>query len=162
MNKRGLTLLEVLISILIISSAIVVMFTVYPNLFEGVNLSLQKMQAWEIVKRQIETLKSTDFATLFAVSYDPLGGVPIANGFVTAGLANSRGVFYVERMRDAGGSVLTDLLNLEVVVCFRVGRRIIGEDQDLDGVLDSGEDQNNDNKISSPVTLRTLMLKPVS
>ena len=53
--------------------------------------------------------------------------------------------------------ILTDLIQVEVVVCFQAGRKIVGEDHNLNGVLDSGEDVNADKKISSPVSLKTLI-----
>ncbi len=51
-----------------------------------------------------------------------------------------------------------DLLEVEVVISWqdKYGR-IIGEDTDLDGTLDTGEDQDSNNRLSSPVTLTTLI-----
>ena len=55
--------------------------------------------------------------------------------------------------------IAEDLLRVEVVISFKAGRRIIGEDINFNGILDVDEDQDSDNKISSPVSLYTLVLK---
>lgn len=166
MINKSLTLVEVLIAIAIIAIAIAALATMYPGIFGGVNLDLQSLRAWEIAKQEMETLKSytapDNFAAfLYNVSYDPAPGAnatPVANVFST-GLANTSGVYYVEWMRDINGARLTDLVKAEVVVCYRTGNRIVGEDRNFNATLDAGEDTNNDRKISSPVSLSTLIMQ---
>ena len=49
-----------------------------------------------------------------------------------------------------------DVVVAYVTVCFRDSRsHVIGEDLDLDGILDAGEDQDGDSLIDSPVQLAT-------
>ncbi len=170
--KNGLTLIEIMVSILILALGALVMFMYYPTVFEGVNVSSQTMKAFEIAKQEMEILKSSNFTdVLYSVSYAP-EETPRINNFTNLTkqyLPYSSGVYYVKKMKDTTGNILDDLVDVEVVVCFSATAtsRIIGEDQNLDGILQCGwdfgyyycEDINNDAKINSAVTLRTLVLK---
>lgn len=164
MKLKGVTLMEIIVSIFIISLIAAAVLTTFPALFEGMSVSSQKVKAWEVAKREMEALKNTsDFTLLFNQAYDPGASQnPIAYSFTTTDLLpQSSGVYYIEKMRDANNQVLSDLLKVEVVVCFAAGKRIIGEDTNLNGVLDSGvdsnEDLNDDKKIGSPIDLVTLI-----
>ena len=162
MGRKSLTLVEVMVSILIVALGVGAIFLIYPTLFEGVNVTSEKVRVWEVAQRQMEILRNSTFASLFAVAYDPSAEAPIVNAFAT-GVANSSGVYYVEKMygdanNDGFDEVLTDLVRIEVVICFTMGNRVIGEDANLNGILDAGEDQDGDGKISSPITLGTLVM----
>lgn len=51
-----------------------------------------------------------------------------------------------------------ELLEVEITACWQEkGRRIIGEDINLNGVLDADEDKNANGKIDSPASLITLI-----
>ncbi len=53
-----------------------------------------------------------------------------------------------------------DLQRLRIVACWReANTRIIGEDLNLNGILDPGEDKDLDGFISSPATIVTLISK---
>lgn len=157
MKKRAMTLIEVLVSILIAALLVSAVFSVYPVLFEGVNISSQEMIAWGLARTEMETLKNTGFETLLSAGYDPQTENPKINLFSTASLANSSGVYYVKKMIDSQGQTLDDLLEIEVVVCFKIGNRFIGEDKNLNSSLDGLEDSDSNHRISSPITLRTLV-----
>jgi len=157
MKTKGLSLIEIMVSMVILSLVVGAMFSIYPAIFSGTNVSFQKIRAWEIARTQMEALKTTDFAILLAQAYRPWDQSPILRTFATTQLPNSSGVYYVRRMRDKTGTILTDLVEAESVVCFRAATRSVGEDQNLNSILDSGEDVNSDRKISSPINLRTLI-----
>ncbi len=71
---------------------------------------------------------------------------------------NYSAVFYVQRLRRRdNNTVIPNLALVEVVVCYRAERRIVGEDTNLNNYLDPGEDINGDGRISSPVTLRAIL-----
>jgi hypothetical protein len=64
---------------------------------------------------------------------------------------NSKGVIYVDNSNP-------DLLKLTVSVCWRQrGTLVVGEDRNLNGVLNTGEDLNGNNMIDSTVQLVTLI-----
>jgi len=154
--KKGLSLMEVLLAIFIVVSAIGALATMYPGIFTGVNLDMANLKAWGIAQREMETLKNSPFANLYAVASDP-EATPQGNVFAT-GDTNFSGTYYVQKLRDVNNLILDDLVKLEVVVCFKVGNRIIGEDRNLNGIKDGGEDDDNDRKITSPVRLTTLVM----
>ena len=53
-----------------------------------------------------------------------------------------------------------DLLQIEVIVSWRNhNNRVIGEDTNLNGTLDTGEDANGNGKLDSVVSLVSLMAK---
>lgn len=163
--RKALTLVEVLVSVFIVSLVTSAMLMAFPPLFEGINLISQSVQAWEAARREMETLKSSVFDAAFLganprVFYDPAdpaASTPVANPFTPAGVNQATGVYYVERMHNSANALLNDIVDVEAVVCFKAGRRVVGEDQNLNGVLDAGEDLDHNGKISSPVTLRTLI-----
>lgn len=68
------------------------------------------------------------------------------------------------RANEAKGAVSIDNTNpdyLEISVSVSWTERtnkIVGEDADLDGVLDGGEDSNSDGRLSSPAELVTIMV----
>jgi hypothetical protein len=68
--------------------------------------------------------------------------------FIVNEIPTSRGVVYVDDTNP-------ELLEVTTSVCWRQGNRVIGEDRDLDGVLDAGEDKNGNGIIDSPVELVT-------
>lgn len=87
-----------------------------------------------------EEIQGASFPDL-VTDYDNL------NFTVNALTAGSRGIIYVDDTNP-------DLLQVTISVCWRqAGSRIIGEDSDLDGVLDAGEDTNANGIIDSPVQI---------
>jgi hypothetical protein len=70
--------------------------------------------------------------------------------FIVNDIPQSRGVVYVNDDNP-------ELLNVTISVCWRQGNRIIGEDLNLNGSLDTGEDINGNGIIDSPVQLNTLI-----
>jgi len=156
MNNKALSLMELLVAFFVMALAIGALATIYPGLFTGVTMDTQNLRVWEIARAEIESLKNSDFATLYTQAKPP--SLPQANSFST-GSSSISGVYYVEQMFDKNSVLLTDLVRLEVVVCFKVGNRMIGEDKNLNGILDTGEDVDGNKKITSPVRLSTLAMK---
>jgi prepilin-type N-terminal cleavage/methylation domain-containing protein len=161
MNRpdKGLSLLEVLVSIAILALAIGALATIYPGIFTGVNQDMQSLKSWEFCQRHMETLKNSSFTDLTksGVYYIPGETDPITNKITGDG--NMSAVYYVAKMRDKNNVLLNDIVTLEVAVCYKVGNNVTGEDSNLNGVLDGGEDTNGDGKINSPACLTTLVLE---
>ncbi|MEW6075079.1 MAG: prepilin-type N-terminal cleavage/methylation domain-containing protein [Candidatus Omnitrophota bacterium] len=151
---KGLTLVEVLVAMAILAVVALSMFMVYPALFENVTLSSENMKAFEAAKRQMEALVAANYTDLYNVSYNT---TPVANNFTPQNLLNSTGVYYVKRLTYANLTDIPNLLDLEVVVSYKVGARTIGEDQNLNWVLDAGEDIDSNGKINSTIKLSTLI-----
>ncbi len=88
----------------------------------------------------IEEMRSTPFTQI----YDNYNGLV----FTLNDIPQSRGIVYVNDTNP-------ELLEATVSICWKHRNRVIGEDSDLDGVLDFGEDTNSNGIIDSPVTLTT-------
>ncbi len=166
-QRSGLTIVEVLLSVAIIALVAGVVATVYPVLFQGVDSASFLTKAVEAARGKLEDLQREGVSSILSnhLAYDRTNSEnPRINVFTDAektfffsGVAEKfSGVFYIERFHNAT-QLLSDIIKAEVVICFRAGRRIIGEDTNLNGVLDVGEDVNGDGKISSPIALQTVI-----
>ena len=88
------------------------------------------------------TLITTDYAS---------GGSPGNTFDLTQ--ATGKGIILID-------SSNADLLQIEVVVSWRNrNNRIIGEDKNLSGSLDTGEDANGNGRLDSPVSLVTWIAR---
>jgi len=140
------TLLEVCLATLVFILALAGLILFYLNSQEFGGIFSSTLRAlWE-AQKMMETIKGSQFSSIYSTYNNYI--------FDVSGLASydAKGIVYVDK---EGGR--DDLLRVTVVVCFRAGRRIIGEDLDLDGVLDGGEDSNGNGRIDSPVELVTLV-----
>lgn len=147
MKKKSLTLAEVMISVFIFVLGVGAIFAVYPPLFDGVEVTYQTMRAWSECRKEIEILKSRSFTELWTEA-----GTSNPHGFLNdPGVM--RGMYYLDKL----GS-LDDALRITVVVSVKAKGRTIGEDTDLNGVLDSGEDANENTVFDSPITLSTIVI----
>ena len=91
-----------------------------------------------MAKNRLEQIKDTDFA-LIPATYNNVT-------FTTAGL-DGMGVSYID-------STNPNLYVVRVAFCWQEKNgRIFGDDLDLDGVLDGGEDKNGNGFIDSPVQI---------
>ncbi|MFH1457850.1 MAG: prepilin-type N-terminal cleavage/methylation domain-containing protein [Candidatus Omnitrophota bacterium] len=164
-NQGGLSLLEVLVAIFIMVVAVGALASLYPGIFWGIAQDTQSLKSWEICQNGMEYLKNSDFLNfLLPAAYIPGEENPRRNSFpeeseIVPEGEDISGVYYVERMRDADDNVLSDLVKVEVVVCYKSGNTIIGEDRNLNGALDSQEDTNSDGKINSETQLSTLIMR---
>jgi len=140
------TLLEICLAIFVFILTLVGLLLFYLNSQEFGEIFSSTLRAlWE-AQKMLETIRGSPFSSIYATYNNHIFDV---SGFAPY---EAKGVVYVER---EGGR--NDLLRVRVVICFRAGRRIVGEDLDLDGVLDAGEDVNGNGRIDSPVELVTLV-----
>lgn len=150
MFTKGLTLVEVLMALFIVVVAISALVYIYPGILKGARLDAQSLKAWEAAKQEMELLKGDFKARLDDTA------LAQPRTFNTT-VANMTGFYYVARMLDSNSTQLNDLLRLEVLVCFKSGARIVGEDTNLNGVFTPGEDANGNGRIDSTVDLVTLL-----
>ncbi|RJP29526.1 MAG: hypothetical protein C4533_00590 [Candidatus Omnitrophota bacterium] len=90
----------------------------------------------------MEGIRSSDF-TQISANYNGLN-------FVLNDIPLSRGVVYVDDTN-------AELLQVDISVCWQQGNRVIGEDANLNGMLDPGEDVNGNGIIDSTVKATTLI-----
>ncbi len=141
-STRGFSLIETILAIAILAFAVCAVLQTYVTCFALSSISESVNIATNASQGLLEEMRSSNFNQL----YDTYNGLH----FIVNELANSRGIVYVD---DAN----PELLKVTVSVCWRSGSRVIGEDANLNGVLDAGEDKNGNGKIDSVVELVTLI-----
>ena len=98
------------------------------------------------LQAKAEEIKRTDFNNLSALN---------ATTFDLSGFASSDAKARVE-VTDTGYG---DLKIVRLVACFKNRARIIGEDNNLNGILNIGEDANNNGRLDSPAEIVFLIAK---
>lgn len=150
-QTEGFTLVELLIATGILAVVLTGLIMLFIRCSVLANLTHNKTVAMSEVQSLMEVIREHSFDDI--VTDYAYGGS--LNPFDLEQL-NGKGVIYID-------SSNAELLRIEIVVSWenKFGR-IIGEDLDLDGVLDSGspgEDINGDSKISSIATVVSLLAK---
>ena len=124
-NQKGFTLVELMIAAMILGITFVGTILTFVRCLELNEMSRNSSTAVKAVKSRIEQMKDTTFNQIFTTFNNTT--------FAAAGLTGM-GVTYVDNSNP-------DLLGVTVVFCWREkSGRVIGEDQNLNGVLDVGED----------------------
>lgn len=140
-GQGGFALAEVMVAAVVMILAFVGIMLTYVRCLELNEMSRNKSLATRAAKSRMEQINNSDFAQLTANYH----AVP----FFEAGI-NGAGVSYIDA---------TDPELVQVTVTFCWAQRnglIVGEDADLDGVLDAGEDTNGNGMLDSSVQLVTL------
>ena len=143
-SRGGFTLVETMVAAVIMIGAFTAVLLTYIKCIELSELSKNSSIALSLAKNRIEAAKNTAFFQITA----QFNGVSFATGTL-----NGQGISYVT----SNGA---NLLTLTVSVCWKQGKgtsRLIGEDADLDGVLDAGEDKNGNGRIDSPVQIVSMI-----
>ena len=138
--NRGFTLVEILLAAAILAFALCGILAMYSTCFVLMATSKNINIATNAAQGLIEEIRSPPFTRIIS-DYNGLN-------FIVNAIPLSRGVVYVD-------DTDPELLQVTISVCWNQGNRIIGEDTDLDGVLDAGEDANGNGIIDSPVELVT-------
>lgn len=139
-SKKGFALSEMLLATLIASFALCSILLTYIMCMNLVRTSKNASIASNAAAGLMEEIRSAPFPQIVA-DYDHLS-------FSVNGITPSRGIIYVD-------DTDPEFLLVTITVCWRQANKIIGEDADLDGILDAGEDVNGNNMIDSTVKLVT-------
>jgi prepilin-type N-terminal cleavage/methylation domain-containing protein len=148
MKAQGFTLAELMVATLILVIVLVGMLASYVTCMELADLSRNTSTAINIAQAKVEEIKNDTYINI-QNDYDPAGnGVP----FNIVGLTG-RGVTYVNATNP-------DLLRITVTVCWRQKNgRVIGEDTNLSGQLDAGEDRNGNVILDSVAQVITFIAR---
>ncbi|MDP6686069.1 MAG: hypothetical protein QGI05_03855 [Candidatus Omnitrophota bacterium] len=144
-KNSGLTLLELMIATAITIVALCGLLAIFTSLF-SLNETAKNLTVSTVAcQDKMEEIRNADFATLYTTyngtNFDPFGFQ----------LQEAKGDVYIDNTDP-------DLLAVYVSVSWTDhSNRIIGEDSDLDGSLDTGEDLNGDGRLSSPAEIATLI-----
>jgi prepilin-type N-terminal cleavage/methylation domain-containing protein len=143
-KNRAFTLVEVLAATAILAVAICGVLLVYSSCSALLVTSKASNIALDAAMQMMEDIKAHPFVDIA----DHYNGMK----FSVNGLPNKNmGVVYVNDTNP-------EFLLVTISVCWKQGGRVIGEDTDLDGNLDAGEDKNGNGMIDSPVELVTRIV----
>lgn len=141
-SRAGFTMTEVLVATLILVPVFVSVIYVF---IQGMMLSDMAKNSSEAIRQlrsKMAEIENTAYANINA-NYD--------NVAFATGTLNGRGVTYVDNSQP-------NVLTVTATICWREkGGRIVGEDKDIDGQIDAGEDANANNMLESPVTITTVI-----
>jgi prepilin-type N-terminal cleavage/methylation domain-containing protein len=149
----GFTLIELMVAAVILLFCLSGLLATYFQMFMLSDLTRVLTLATNAAQAKIEEIRQQSFDTLLSFNGTQFN----ITGFNTT---DAKGVIYVTE--DTANNPLynlTDLKDVRVEVSFRHRGRVIGEDSDLNGVLDIGEDANNNTYIDSPAESVTLIAK---
>ena len=135
--------MELMLAMLVLVTALVSISVAYVGCFELNETSKNITLFINAAQKHMEAIRNTAFSAI----YTTYNGTTFNPGYLAG---NSMGSVIVDNSDTA-------LLNVTVSVCWRQkSGRIIGEDTNLNGQLDAGED-DGDGIIDSPVQLVTLI-----
>ena len=148
-NEKGFSLVELLVTIAILSIVVVGVMKVFIYATSLSEIARNQTIAVSEAKSKIEEMRNYTFSSL-AADYGS-GGTP-GNTFDLTEIIG-KGVVYID-------SSNANLLEIKVVVSWQnQDGRVVGEDKDLDGVLDTGEDSDGNGQLSSLVEIVSLIAK---
>lgn len=158
-RKRGHLKGFMLIELMIVIVILIVVLIGYLQLFiyclgltettGNSSIAISKAQG------KMEEIRNSDFDDI----WDEYGEYPENTFILSPDLdgIDGMGVIYIEGVDDPNPEI-ADLLEVEIFVSWEEkGNRIIGEDSNKNGIIDDGEDLNENNKLDSPVSLVTLI-----
>lgn len=137
-NNSGFTLVELLVASGLLIIVVTGLLLSYIRALELNEISRNSSIAVQAGRTRMDTIKNTAFdqvkATYNNVTFN-IGGL------------NGKGISYVDDTNPK-------LLKITIPISWKQKNgRLFGEDADLDGVLDAGEDKNANGLLSSPVEI---------
>jgi len=144
--RKGFTLIEVSLAVLVFIVVLTSLLSLYISFIKLSEDTLATTRAFFSAQKMMETIRGYNFNK---IKNDFDGYTFTPEGFSSD---KAKGIVYVTE--EEGRS---DLLRVNIVICFKSGERIIGEDLNLNGNLDIGEDKNNNDMLDSPVEITTLI-----
>ena len=148
-SHAGFTLVELLMAVITLAAVLAGLIQVFIRCSTLAELSHHKTLVMSEAQSKMEEIRSHDFDVI-AADYVYGGAL---NPFDLNQLTG-KGVIYIN-------DSTADLLRIEIVISWRDKyNRMIGEDLDLDGILDAGplaEDRDGNGKLSSIATIVSLV-----
>lgn len=144
-NKSGFTLLELMLGVSVLIVALVGLLGVFTHLISLNENSGKLTLAVAACQAKMEEMRNSNFAALYTtyngVSFNP-------DGFSSG---EAKGAIYINNSNPS-------LLQVFVSVSWMTrSNRVTGEDGNLNGVCDAGEDLNGNLMLDSPAQIATLM-----
>jgi len=138
LRRQAFTLVELMFASAIMIVTVTGILMSYLRCLELHEMTKNSALALKAATTRMETVKSTAFDQIKATYHNAAFGVVGLNGM---------GNIYVD-------DSVSDLLQVSVSISWRLRNgRLYGEDTDLDGQLDAGEDSNGNGILDAPVQL---------
>ena len=152
-SPNGVTFVELLITTAILAVIIIGCLQLFIYSATQAEMTGNLTAAVAEAQSKIEEIRNHNYSAI-AADYAS-GGTP-GNTFNLTQLTG-KGIIYID---SANAPCHSELLCVEIDVSWRNRyNRVIGEDTDLDGVLDGGEDVNGNGKLDSPAKLMTMITR---
>ncbi|MBF0484683.1 MAG: prepilin-type N-terminal cleavage/methylation domain-containing protein [Candidatus Omnitrophica bacterium] len=145
-NKKGFTLIELMVSCAILVVFFVGMVIVFVKCMQIIELAHNSSSAVSQAKNQMEKIRKSDFSQL-VVNYD---NKPFNVTFDNVKV-KGKGVTYVD---DA--DLKLPIVRVNVSWKEKSGL-LVGEDSDLTGAYSTVKDKNGNGRLDSPVSLEGIM-----
>lgn len=141
-NVSGFTLIEVLMAMLILMPIFVGVVYVFVQGVELSDVARHSSEAVRLLRTKVTEIEKTPFNQI-STNYN--------NVTFTTSNINGIGVIYIDASQ-------TDVVDVTLTFSWQErSGRIIGEDLDLDGQIDAGEDVNGNGILDSPVSITTRL-----
>ncbi|MBN1870751.1 MAG: type II secretion system protein [Candidatus Omnitrophica bacterium] len=143
-NSIGFTLVELLLAVLILGFTLVGLLQVFIRCSVFAEIAQSKSAVMSLLQGRMEDIRQRDYADIVAL-YDATASGDPAETFDLDPLTGKAAVYITQF--NAGDD---NLMQIKIVGSWKAQQdRIMGEDLDLDGVEDTGEDVDGDGDFSS-------------
>ncbi len=147
-GKKGFTLVEILVSTVIMAIAITSTLKVLIYLLQLNEANQASVECMNTVQGYMDEIKIVNYGDVVAI-YNGMRFT--VNDLTNRGVRHS-GIIYANEIEP------DFLIDVQVVICWENKNRIIGEDKNLNGILDGGEDENGNGRIDSPTMIEGTVL----
>jgi hypothetical protein len=144
---KSLTLIETVIASSILLMCLTAFLSSFLTLFILTDLARDTALAKCAVQAEMEEMHRITFGNLLTQD---------ATTFSLPGFSAARGIGRRE-VRNVSGH--PDLREVRIIASFRTKKRVVGEDINFNGQLDSGEDANGNGRLDSPIEIITLIAR---
>jgi len=147
-GNRGFTFVEILVAVALIGISIAGILTAYSASFSLAERVRAENLALNAAIAKCEEIKACNFDEIL-INYTT-GGVP-GPTFSAPGLHNGVGAIEIV-------PITSNIYRVHISVSWQErGGRVVGEDRNLNGILDEGEDTNGNGWLDSPASITTII-----
>ncbi|MDD5194613.1 MAG: hypothetical protein PHQ96_02930 [Candidatus Omnitrophica bacterium] len=163
--SKSMSLVEVMVAGGILAFCLVGILGVYASLFILADVARHKTLASNAAQYEMEQLKKEDFDNLDNYNNDVFYLAFTSSAHTSTTITTTRPeaslIIAAGRIeiRDITTYTKSNMKEIRVVASFKSRNRVIGEDTNLDGILNGAEDINGNARLDSSVELVTLVTK---
>jgi prepilin-type N-terminal cleavage/methylation domain-containing protein len=149
-QKKGFTLVEILVSTAIMAMAITATLQIMVYLLQLNEANQVSVVCMNQAQGMMDEIKNTLYIDIVPNYNNMQFNI---NELTNRGIRHS-GVVYATEIEP------NFLINVKIVVCWENRNRVMGEDINFNGFLDGGEDTNGNGELDSPLMLQNTIRNP--